>query len=158
MEDVLKIASYISQRYEYQFGSRIEEMKLHCLLYFSQRECLVETGQSLFAASFVAGKEGPFMPCVHHAYQANALEGKLSEISLIKYQSVFDHVFHTYAAKDMIGLKTLTQSELSWRNANADSCLSHEMQLSDMSRDADRIRNRRFLLKHLSDFRKPVYV
>ena len=43
MEDVVKIASYICQRYEYQFGSRIEEMKLHKLLYFSQRESF--TGQ-----------------------------------------------------------------------------------------------------------------
>ena len=41
MIDVIKIASYISQRYEYQYGSRIDEMKLQILLYFMQRECIV---------------------------------------------------------------------------------------------------------------------
>ena len=40
MVDVHTIASYISQRYEYQYGSRIAEMKLQILLYFMQRECI----------------------------------------------------------------------------------------------------------------------
>ncbi len=45
MEDVVKIASYISQRYEHQYGTRIDEMKLHKLLYLAQRECLVQLGE-----------------------------------------------------------------------------------------------------------------
>lgn len=53
MIDVIKIASYISQRYEYQYGSRIDEMKLQILLYFIQRECIVRTGSSLFEATFM---------------------------------------------------------------------------------------------------------
>lgn len=44
MEDVIKIASYICKRYEHQFGSRIDEIKLQILLYFTQRECMVQTG------------------------------------------------------------------------------------------------------------------
>ena len=55
MVDVHTIASFISLRYEYKYGSRIDEMKLHILLYFMQRECMVQTGSPLFE------------PCTHAA-------------------------------------------------------------------------------------------
>ena len=48
MLDVVKVASYISRRYEQTFGVRIDEMKLHKLLYFVQRETLIQTDQTLF--------------------------------------------------------------------------------------------------------------
>lgn len=38
MEKLLNVAGYIYQRYEKDFGNEIDEMKLHKLLYFSQRE------------------------------------------------------------------------------------------------------------------------
>ena len=53
MVDVIKIASYISQRYEYQYGARIDEMKLQILLYFMQRESIVRTESPLFESIFV---------------------------------------------------------------------------------------------------------
>ncbi len=37
MIDVIKIASYIYKRYEDETNTEIDEMKLHKLLYFSQR-------------------------------------------------------------------------------------------------------------------------
>ena len=58
MEDVVKIASYISQRYEHQYGTRINEMKLHKLLYFTQREWLVKLGEHMFGEKFKARKYG----------------------------------------------------------------------------------------------------
>lgn len=73
MVDVHTIASYISQRYEYQYGSRIAEMKLQILLYFMQRECIVQTGSPLFEAIFYAHTLGPYIPEVHAAYISNSL-------------------------------------------------------------------------------------
>lgn len=157
MVDLLQIASYISQRYEYQFGSRIEEMKLHILLYFTQRECLVQMGQPLFAESFSSTDGVLSIPAVHVAYVSDALHDKLSDDTLNKYQSVFDHVFNRYAAKDMIGLTTLIQSEYSWEKAQEEETSIKTIHIGDISKDAERIRNRRFLLKHLQDFHKPAY-
>ena len=157
MEDVIKIASYICQRYEYQFGTRIDEIKLQILLYFTQRECMVETGQPLFSDSFVAMGKYPVVLSVSRTYKANALGHEDSKCFHIKYPSVFDHVFKTYAGKDIIGLMTLMQSEYSWKKAKEVYSLTHEILISDITKDAERIRNRRFLLKHLADFRKQVY-
>lgn len=156
MVEVIKIASYISQRYEYQFCARIDEMKLQIMLYFAQRESLVQTGQPLFAESFSAKDAVLSIPSVHVAYASDALHDKLSDEALKKYQSVFDHIFKSYAAKDMIGLTTLIQSEFSWKRAQEDTA-TKLVHIGDISKDAERIRNRRFLLKHLQDFRKPIY-
>ncbi len=35
MEELMNVASYISKRYSVEYGTRIDEMKLHKLLYFS---------------------------------------------------------------------------------------------------------------------------
>ena len=54
MEDVVKIASYICLRYRRRFGRKIDEMKLHKLLYFTQRESIIRTGEPLFGDCFEA--------------------------------------------------------------------------------------------------------
>ncbi len=73
MVDVIKIASYISQRYEYQYGARIDEMKLQILLYFMQRESIVRTESPLFESIFYAHSFGPYLPEVHAAYVSDSL-------------------------------------------------------------------------------------
>lgn len=36
-------ASYIYEKYKSEFGTTIDEMKLHKLLYFAQRESIIHT-------------------------------------------------------------------------------------------------------------------
>ena len=59
MMGILQVASYIYKRYMDDFGVRIDEMKLHKLLYFTQRECLIQKGEPMFDAQFEAWKYGP---------------------------------------------------------------------------------------------------
>ena len=54
MIGILQVASYIYKRYMDDFGVRIDEMKLHKLLYFTQRECLIQKGEPMFEAQFEA--------------------------------------------------------------------------------------------------------
>ena len=41
MENVMNVAAWACRRYRKDFGQDIDEMKLHKLLYFAQRESLV---------------------------------------------------------------------------------------------------------------------
>ena len=41
MKDMKTVASYICNRYQREFGEKIDEMKLHKLMYFAQRESLI---------------------------------------------------------------------------------------------------------------------
>ena len=156
MEDVVKIASYISQRYEHQYGTRIDEMKLHKLLYFTQRECLVQLGEPMFGAKFKAWKYGPVILEIRQHYKDNSLSFSLTRESLQKYQGVFDKVFEQYAPKQSWSLSTLSHGEYSWKKAREgyspyDTC-DVDIDLSDIRKDAERINIRRFLLAQYKDF------
>ena len=48
-------------------------MKLHKLLYFTQRECLIQKGEPMFDAQFEAWKYGPVMVQIHQHYKNDSL-------------------------------------------------------------------------------------
>lgn len=158
MMDVLKAASYIYCRYKEEYGKCIDEMKLHKLLYFAQRECLVQTKEPLFRDRFEAWKYGPVMVAIRDEYRNGTLCEVPSQEELACCQAVFDKVFQTFAAKDSWSLSTLTHSEYSWQKARegcapdeqSSTCIATE----DIAKDADRIRTRRFLLNRYAEFQK----
>lgn len=156
MLDVLKVASYISRRYMSEYGERIDEMKLHKLLYFTQRECLIQTSEPMFTAKFEAWKYGPVMLDIRQLYKEDALHYELEAAEIERYKRVFDKVFLQYAPKSSWSLSTLSHGEYSWKKARAgisryDSC-DVEMDVDDIRKDADRMRVRRFLLAKYKDF------
>lgn len=158
MEEVLRVASYISQRYLSEFGKRIDEMKLHKLLYFTQRECLIQLHEPMFAANFKAWKYGPVMLEIRQHYKDDSLDLLLSAVSISKYQKVFDKIFEQYAPKKSWSLSTLTHGEYSWKKAREgyspyDSC-DVDMDVRDIQKDAERINLRRFLLAQYKEFQK----
>lgn len=155
MEKLREVASYISQRYQKEFGMPIDEMKLHKLLYFAQREALVQLDAPLFAEKFEAWKYGPVLVPVRYLYKEDMLDMTLPEGTVKKYQGVFDKVFSQYAVKDSWSLSSLTHGEYSWRNARrgvaeGDHCTT-EMELDDIRKDAQRIKMRRYMLSVLKN-------
>lgn len=153
MEDVVRVASYICQRYADIFKERIDEMKLHKMLYFAQRECIVQTGQPMFEAPFEAWKYGPVMVCVRQLYKDDLLTLPLPKEAETKYKEVFDKIFKQYAVKSSWSLSSLAHGEQSWVKARHGLGMydhsSELMSLDDIRQDAERIKKRRFLLRML---------
>lgn len=158
MEQVLKVASYICQRYLAAFGHRIDEMKLHKLLYFTQRECIVQKGEPMFDEKFKAWRYGPVILAIRQHYKDDTLDVGLSDEAIAKYKMVFDKVFEHYARKSSWSLSTLSHGELSWQKARKgllpQDAYDVDMQVSDIYKDAERIKIRRFLLSKYKDFQK----
>lgn len=153
MEDVIKIASYIVSRYQKEYGCCIDEMKLHKLLYFTQRESIIQTGSPLFETAFEAWKYGPVLVEIRHYYRNNALSMELSTDKIEQYRSIFDKVFQQYASKDSWSLSTITHGEYAWQHARIgipdnENC-STKIQIEDIRKDAERIRLRRFILRKM---------
>ena len=153
MVDVVSIASYISERYLKEFGERIDEMKLHKLLYLTQRECLIQTGEPMFDATFHAWKYGPVLPEIRQLYKADALKFELPKELEEQYKAVFDYVFTKYAHKRSFVLSNITHGDYSWSHAREgydkyeDSDVP--MLLDDIKKDADYFRQRRMMLRFL---------
>ena len=154
MESVEKVASYISERYQKEYNQRIDEMKLHKLLYFTQRECIAQTGQPMFDASFHAWMYGPVLPSIRSLYKRDLLHSLPSEESIKKYRPIFDEVFKELAATKSIMLSAISHGELSWKKARVGYGKYEEsdvpMKLEDIMEDALRYKQRCQMLQELN--------
>lgn len=95
---------------------------------------------------------------LHHLSWNKELEdGSLScpidEKELQPYLPLFDRVFDTFAAKDSWSLSSIAHGEYVWQKAKRgyapDDACTVEIETDDIRVDADRIRQRRFVLEHL---------
>lgn len=154
MVGVIKVASYIADRYLKDFGERIGEMKLHKLLYFTQRESLIRKGVPMFEEQFLAWRYGPVMVQIRSAYANDMLNDMPSEAFVEDNREVFDFVFLNYAPKDAWSLSYLSHAEFSWKNARRDLLPEQNgnepLKLEDIRKDADRIAMRRYLLDKIN--------
>lgn len=153
MEDVVKIASYICLRYWHQFGKRIDEMKLHKLLYFTQRESIIQTGAPLFEDCFEAWKYGPVLVAIRQRYKSDTLHEELPAPVKERYRKVFDTVFETYACKDSWSLSSITHGEYAWQEARLRTVPDGQHRLivtDDIKKDAERVKIRRFLYEKVT--------
>lgn len=154
MMGILQVASYLYKRYMDDFGVRIDEMKLHKLLYFTQRECLIQKGEPMFDAQFEAWKYGPVMVQIRLHYKNDSLPELMDKEQVVQYEPVFDMVFKTYAPQKSWSLSTLTHGEFSWKHAregiDEQDSSEVEMKTEDIMVDANRVRERRAVLRQLN--------
>lgn len=115
MTNIIDVAKYISLKYRMLFNDAIDEMKLHKLLYFAQREYLAKYNEELFKEKFEAWTYGPVSVDVR-----NNLQDIISNESEIDFdgKEIVDNVILQYAPIDSIELSKLSHKETSWKNAH----------------------------------------
>lgn len=154
MMDVIKVASYIFKRYQDETKETIDEMKLHKLMYFAQREAIIQTGSPLFDTQFAAWKYGPVIVEVRNSYRSNSLNQFPTEQEIAPYKVAFDFVFKNYAVKDSWTLSMLTHGESSWKNARVgygvDDHCDVLIDTNDIVKDAERMKVRRFYFDNIA--------
>lgn len=154
MESVIKVASYLVQQYALRFKTDIDQMKLHKLLYFAQRESYVLNEKALFNATFHAGKYGPVILEVRNAFRRKQLKDQLSDKFIEENKDIFDRIWNYYAPKTSWSLSLLSHGEISWKNAiekmQHPNGPYYVMDEKDIQKDATRIRTRREELKQSS--------
>lgn len=145
MIDVRTAAKYLIQRYEQESGSVMDEMKLHKLLYFTQRESFVLLGKPMFPDKFEAWKYGPVMRCLRKAHWECQVSSVLPADS--EYILVLEDTLRRYAAMDSWTLSNISHGETSWQKAKDKEVGSSpvEIETSDIEYDAKVIKYRRFM-------------
>lgn len=151
MENVMNAAAWVCDRYRRDFGQDIDEMKLHKLLYFAQRESLVRRDSPLFSAAFYGWKYGPVLPEVREAWGTGTLKDMPVTPLSAEDEDVMEYIFNQYASKNSWSLSRLSHGELSWRNSREgvaeEENSNRPMQLEDIRKDAERIRTHRAKLE-----------
>jgi phage protein len=153
MENLMSVASYVFNRYQETMGEKIDEMKFHKLLYFAQRESIIQKNEPLFAEVFYGWKFGPVLKEIRNAYREDTFLKVVDEETVSRLKDIMDKVFEEYASKDSWSLSRLTHGEVSWKNSRKDipegANSDNPMCLEDIIKDAERIKQRRIGLANL---------
>ena len=150
MQTMKTIASYFSQRYQDAYGVKIDEMKLHKLMYFAQRESLIVNNEPLFQdAAFEGWRFGPVLPELRDLYRAEDLN-ETTELISDRDRQILDTILTEYAPSDSWNLSTLSHGEICWKRSRRGISPSESSRkaipLEDIRLDADRMRERRAML------------
>lgn len=95
----------------------MDEMKMHKLMYFSQREALLQFGQPLFDDDFVGWKYGPVLKSVRHEYWKERPFANTSPVSDLDAVAVLKSVYDRYADLSSWELSALSHGEYSWKRS-----------------------------------------
>lgn len=143
MVRIVDAAAYIIQKYKSMTGEALDEMKLHKLLYFTQRESFAVTGQPAFDGVFEGWKFGPVCREVRSCYFEGEILCETNEVpDELKY--IINNVILEYGSLASWKLSELSHREISWKNARAGLMPSENgnghLSLDDIMEDAKKVR------------------
>lgn len=119
MENTMSVAKALYDMYYEQNGAYMDEMKMHKLMYFAQRESLMYNNEPLFGDSFFGWKYGPVLKAVRSAYMSNDFLTK----SFVKVSDdtmkLLRKVMEMYGSLSSWKLSSLSHGEFSWKKARA---------------------------------------
>lgn len=143
MERVIDVAQYIYEEYKKVTGEIIDEMKLHKLLYFAQRESLAIINEPIFTEPMEGWKYGPVSRAVRTVYTKDGMAEDTNPIS-DENKYVINNVIQEYGALASWKLSELSHKEISWLNAREGLTVSQngnrELKLDDIRKDAEKVR------------------
>lgn len=144
MERIIDVAEYIIKKYRDMDGLSIDEMKLHKLLYFVQRESLALTNEPMFAEPFEGWKYGPVSPIVRSKFAPDGIHddhlGKLS----FEDKRIVNNVLAEFADVETWRLSQLSYQETSWLNSrkglDQNAAGTRQLSIEDIREDAKKVR------------------
>lgn len=117
MERIVDVAQYVFVYYKRVTGDIVDEMKLHKLLYFIQRESFAIKGEPMFPEDFEGWVHGPVSSevrrCLDHAHGMTCETNPISEENAYIVRNVVEE----YGQYDSWYLRNLSHEELSWKNS-----------------------------------------
>lgn len=144
VERIVDVAQYIYDEYKRQSGEVIDEMKLHKLLYFTQRESLAIVNEPMFAEEFEGWKYGPVSEKVRRCYTPDGMYIEDAREISVENAYIAKNIILQYGALESWKLSQISHKELSWLNsrkglpegANGNVPLA----LEDIRKDAEKVR------------------
>lgn len=143
MNKITDVANYIIHRYKELTDEQLDEMKLHKLLYFTQRESFAVIGSPAFHGDFEGWKYGP----VSRDVRNNFINGEIvvhTEPISEDIQYIVNNVILEYGALASWKLSEISHKEISWLNSRKG--LKHDeigniiIKIDDIKEDAKKIR------------------
>lgn len=142
-EKIVNVAQFIFEEYKKVSGQVIDEMKLHKLLYLTQRESFAVKGEAMFSEEFRGWKFGPVSLEVRSQYSEEGMKCKTTKLSE-EDAYVARNVVAQYGGYESWKLSEMSHNELSWCNARKGipdgENGNRVILLEDIQKDAEKIR------------------
>lgn len=116
MDKITDVADYVIKRYYELTKEHLDEMKLHKLLYFTQREAFAIMGEPAFEGDFEGWKYGPVSRDVRNNFINGKITVPTAPISDAT-QYIVDNVIMEYGSLASWKLSELSHREISWNNS-----------------------------------------
>ena len=150
MEAARDVEKALFLGYKKRHQREMDEMKMHKLMYFAQREFLVRYGDPLFLEDFEGWKYGPVLLSVRRLFRTVKKFEGCAEIKDSKVKEVIKFVLDEYGKMSSWSLSMLSHEEFSWKKARrglkASENGSVKIAVKDIRVDAVRVR---FERKHV---------
>lgn len=143
MDTVIHVANYIYHKYKEIAHEELDEMKLHKLLYFTQRETLAILNEPAFLTDFQGWKHGHIIVSIRNYYKSNQIKKKDNAVSdTLAY--IINNVIQEYDALASWKLSDLSHNKISWKNARTGLKTNENgnkpLLLDDIHEDAKKVR------------------
>ena len=119
MEKTMCVAKALYDMYFEQNGVYMDEMKMHKLMYFAQRESLMYSNELLFDGTFYGWKYGPVLKEVRRAYKVEEYFASVKQEVSESTQTLLKKVLERYGSLSSWKLSSLSHEEFSWKKARA---------------------------------------
>jgi gp27 len=122
MENTMGVARALDSLYYEKNGKHMDEMRMHKLMYFVQRESLMYNKEPLFDATFYGWKYGPVLKEVRNQFKKDL---NLEELTKLKdsvsdnTKKLLESVFDRYGSLSSWKLSALSHEEFSWKMARS---------------------------------------
>ena len=138
MEKTLNVAKALYEMYFEETGKYMDELKMHKLMYFSQRESLMMYGRALFRGNFYAWKYGPVLKSVRSEFYKGTHFVNVSDEVSNQTRALLAGVMKRYGTLDSWKLSSLSHREFSWKKARSEAEAAG-MQEAKMSLDSMKV-------------------
>ena len=115
MEKALTVAKTLYDAYKDMFGNNIDEMKMHKIMYFAQKESVIVNGDFLFSEDFRGYKYGPVLLEIRQQYSETSPFSAISENVSSQSKDLLKAVLNRYGSVSPWTLSRLSHAEISWK-------------------------------------------
>lgn len=140
MEKTMCVAKALYDMYYAEKGVHMDEMKMHKLMYFSQRESLMYNKERLFDATFYGWKYGSVLTEVRSEFRMSRPFADVRGSVSAKTMELLKSVLNRYGSLSSWKLSSLSHEDFSWKKSRvgleADEDGSVELALDAMKVDA----------------------
>ncbi|SHK94573.1 Uncharacterized phage-associated protein [Selenomonas ruminantium] len=144
METARDVEKALFLGYKQRHKHDMDEMKMHKLMYFAQREFLVRYDEQLFSEDFEGWKYGPVLLSVRTLFRTALDFQDCAEIKDSKVKKVIEFVLNEYGKMSSWSLSMLSHEEFSWKKARRGLKASENgnvhIAVKDIKVDAVRVR------------------